>query len=391
MTALTDAATPRGFPHSLLDAPAAARLAYFRDYTLAHPHLKEADARLAAALDEPASAGLVMVYGPTGTGKTTLLRRTLRRLTEAAFPALATDPGRIPVVGLEAVSPDARSFNWADYWRRGLAALDEPLISDKRAPDPPLQRGVVAAGKGSRADSAAALRWAWEQALRHRRPVAVLIDEAQALAKVSSARTLEGQLDCVKSQANLTGVVHVLFGTYGLLAFRNLSGQLSRRSIDIHLPRYRLEEAGDAEAFQRVLRAFQRHLPLAEEPDLLGQWDFCYERSIGCVGTLKDWLTKAYAAALREEAPTLTRAHLEAHAFSPVQCLTMITEARQDEAELAGEGEARDRLLALLRGAPPRPKKTTEQQPARAMPRAHGPVGRRTLGRDPVGEQAHGR
>ena len=78
-----------------------------------------------------------------------------------------------------------------------------------------------------------------ERALRFRRPVAVLIDEAQHLARMGSGRRLSDQLDVIKSIANCTGTVHVLLGTYELLAFRNLSAQLSRRSIDIHFPRYR--------------------------------------------------------------------------------------------------------------------------------------------------------
>ena len=77
-----------------------------------------------------------------------------------------------------------------------------------------------------------------EQSLRHRRPAAVLIDEAQHLAKVPAGRRLADQLDVVKSIASHTGIVHVLFGTYDLLAFRNLSAQLSRRCFDIHFPRY---------------------------------------------------------------------------------------------------------------------------------------------------------
>ena len=86
-------------------------------------------------------------------------------------------------------------------------------------------------------------RYAVEQTLRHRRPVAVMIDEAQHLAKVASGRRLLDQLDVIKSIANRTDTVHVLFGTYDLLAFRNLNGQLSRRSVDVHFPRYCAEVA----------------------------------------------------------------------------------------------------------------------------------------------------
>jgi hypothetical protein len=59
-----------------------------------------------------------------------------------------------------------------------------------------------------------------EQALRYRRPRAVLIDEAQHLFALASGRRLEDQLNVLKSLANRSNTVHVLFGTYELLRVR---------------------------------------------------------------------------------------------------------------------------------------------------------------------------
>jgi len=53
-----------------------------------------------------------------------------------------------------------------------------------------------------------------------------------------------------------------LLGTYELLAFRNLSAQLSRRSIDIHFPRYRADSTADLKAFQSIVKSFEQQLPL---------------------------------------------------------------------------------------------------------------------------------
>ena len=38
---------------------------------------------------------------------------------------------RQPVVGVEAVAPESRNFNWKDYYTRSLFALEEPLIDYK--------------------------------------------------------------------------------------------------------------------------------------------------------------------------------------------------------------------------------------------------------------------
>lgn len=78
----------------------------------------------------------------------------------------------------------------------------------------------------------------------------------------------------IKSIANVTGVVHILFGTYDLLNCCHLSGQVSRRSDDIHLPRYSTDNQEDIAEFMRVLRTFQAHLPLVEEPCLVEQYEY---------------------------------------------------------------------------------------------------------------------
>src|SRR5258708_10619290 len=96
----------------------------------------------------------------------------------------------------------------------------------------------------------------------------MLIDEAQHFSRIATGRRLQDQLDTLKSLSNLTGTLIVLFGSYELHDFRNLCGQLSRRSLDIHFPRYDIRVADDVEAFRNLLYTFQRELPLEEEPDL---------------------------------------------------------------------------------------------------------------------------
>jgi hypothetical protein len=184
--------------------------------------------------------------------------------------------------------------------------------------------------------------------LLHRRPAAVFVDEAQHLARMASGRKLSDQLDVIKSIANRTQTVHVLVGTYELLAFRNLSGQLSRRSIDVHFRRYDAENPDDVQVFKNVLLTFQNQLPLPELADLMDFWDFVYERSVGCVGILKDWLVRALTMALLEGQNVLRRKYLEATALSASQCEKILAEAREGEARLTETAESRSRLRHLL-------------------------------------------
>jgi len=337
-----------GFPRALLDQPAEARMAYFRAFTMAHPLLKEADVALKQAIQDPAGWSLIFVYGPTGVGKTTLRLRVEKHLKQSLLEELRENPGRVPVASIEAPA-DSPQFSWRDYYRRALVALEEPLIDHKISYR---VRGVFRDGCGRLTLDPRAVglevRYALEGALLHRRPVAFFIDEAQHLAKIKSGRKLQDQLDSIKSLASLTNTVHVLIGTYELLPFRNLSAQLSRRSVDIHFRRYRPDRQGDYVTFQSVVFTFQRHLPLSGESDLLKHFDYCYERSIGCVGVLKDWLTRALAVALVSNSAVITRKILEQTAWSVDQSERMAKEALEGESELVENEESRGRLRKLL-------------------------------------------
>src|SRR5439155_26666308 len=167
-------------------------------------------------------------------------------------------------------------------------------------------------------------RYAVEQAFRHRRPLAVLIDEAQHLVKMSSGRKLLDQLDVIKSIANLTGTVHVLFGTYDLLAFHSLNGQLSRRTVEIHFRRYRADQEDDRRSFVNTVHSFAQRMPFPEPPDLAAEWEYLYERSIGCVGVLKDWLVRGLAHALQRGKTSVSSSDLEPYALSLSQCEMML-------------------------------------------------------------------
>jgi hypothetical protein len=184
-----------------------------------------------------------------------------------------------------------------------------------------------------------------------------------------------------------------------LLPFRNLSAQLSRRSTDIHFGRYRADKAGDAEAFQRIIYSFQRHLPLPEEPELWRDWDYYYTYSVGCAGILKDWFTRTLSAVLEEGGQTLTRKHLERHSWSLDQCEKMAQDAVEGESafgDTTGSARRLQRLLGLgessaLNGTP-RTSVTnidlasdSRQQPTKRRARY---VGERKPKRDKIGKES---
>lgn len=373
-----------GFPRSLLDAPPSMRLAHFRSFTVAHPLLVEAKEKLTAAIWDSEPNTLIFVVGPTGVGKTTLLIRTEQILVEQLRTEMDEDRERIAVVSVEAMAPESGSFSWRDLFKRLLQKLDEPLIEYKRD----LQTEVAPMRSPLRPNpTAAEYRYAVELALQYRRPVAVMIDEAQHLAKMASGRRLLDQLDVIKSLASQTRTVHVLFGTYDLLAFRNLNGQLSRRSIDIHFPRYRAEVTQERQAFVNVVRSFARQLPLPVQPDLVSDWEFLYERSMGCVGVLKQWMMRSLSAALRTGESTLTRQNLESHALSVSQVEKILSEASEGELRLKDSDDARSLLREKLGLAPPgnRCPVNAARRAESLRPRASRRPGERRPVRDAIG------
>jgi len=278
------------------------------------------------------------------------LRRIEKQLSEELLPELEQDRSRIPVVVDELLGPDSGIFNWKDFYRRLMVSMDEILVDRKIVyeTDESASNRRIYFKTGPRSVTAD-LRFAVEQTIRERRPSAVLLDEAQHLAKMASGRKLHDQLDCLKSLSNRTGVLFVLLGTYELLIFRNLNAQLSRRSISVHFRRYLLDDKRDIQAFKAVLLTFQKHLPLKVEPDLIGSWDYFYERSIGCVGVLKDWLSRALSEALDEKADCLSNKHLEMYALSVDQCDRMLSDALDGEKKFV-EGIAKRRDLRARLG-----------------------------------------
>ncbi len=325
------------------------KLAQFHAFTVAHPHLLAAKESLMTALRESEPNSIVMVFGPTGVGKTTLRLRAEQILIEELRPELDANRWRVPVASVEAVAPDSGSFCWRSYYRRLLQVLGDPLADRRRVPgsaeaedDAGERLNLTTRSSGSE------YRYAVEQTLHFRKPGAVMIDEAQHLGKVVSGRRLLDQLDVVKSIANRTNTMHVLFGTYDLLAFRNLSGQLSRRSVDIHFPRYRAHDVQDRKIFVNIVHSFQQKLPLPDPPDLVKHWDLLYERTFGCVGVLKQWLVKALAAALRRGDSTIRMSDLEAHALSIAQCDKILSEITEGEARLNEGDGARSKLRTRL-------------------------------------------
>jgi hypothetical protein len=367
---------PDGFPETLLMQPVGARQEYFEQQCLIeHPRLLDALNVTGRAVCSPGEGAsmrrpgtMVLVIGPARVGKTTLIRLLEERLLARAKVQMQSDPGFIPFVSVTAAGPETGRFDWHTYYRAVLRAFQDPFVDSRTARIPTRE-----------------LREAMEAALVHRQPIAVIVDEAHHLAKATSGRRLQDQLDQLKYFENVTGVSHILVGTYELRPFRKVNAQLACRSVDVHFPRYDASKQEEAQIFRSVLWALQRQLPVEKEPQLVERWEFLYARSIGCVGLLKLHLNRALNVALSEESKTVTWTHLRQTALPEARVELALRNALESEAELAESEGADERLLTLLglRGQhPPEAQKDGSGEPRRKQKRP----GKREPGRDSTGE-----
>jgi len=330
------------------------------------------------AVYNPGDATFITIIGPTGVGKTTLIH-WLKRAIEEAQSKIVVPPDHIPCVHIDPSPSTMGRFDWIDYYLEILLALGDPFIDST--------------GKASRN-----IRRAMEKALLRRKPVAVITDEAQYLAKVASGRKLQDQLDHIKYLGDKTKVIYVLVGPYDMRTFRTANAQLGRRSLDIHFARYDALNGQDLLAFKSIVWAFQRNLPLPVEPDLKDkELEYLYTRTIGCVGSLKQWLLRALTRALiggGTAERTLTHAHLKATAMPKVKVESAFREALEGERDMREPEDADERLLELVGFGRQSPNVAapTPASPIAAngedAPKPRGKVGERSPQRDPIGTTA---
>jgi hypothetical protein len=164
--------------------------------------------------------------------------------------------------------------------------------------------------------------------------------------------------------------------------------------MDIHFRRYSARNPQDVATFQRVLLSFQRALPVAEEPQLATDWQYYFEGCLGCMGILKDWLTRALVQALSEGAPTLNRSHADRVSWLPDQLEKMAQETLYGESVFDRDEASRVRLRRMLGlesagPAQPAPPAAELPEPVATLPRKTSTVtiGRRPA-RDRIGRQA---
>jgi len=160
----------------------------FKAVKVKHPRLDEVDQQVTQAIDEHAGYTHLLLYGPSGVGKSTVMRRIAER-----FCTDDPDPAHVPVVLIEARPSDTGTYVRLDYYRQVLLALkahgvvQERLVNITTAPTPT---------RASRhATEWLDLREAVEQALErlHVKAVSAILNRVRADTKDGLAESALGE------------------------------------------------------------------------------------------------------------------------------------------------------------------------------------------------------
>lgn len=349
-----------------LDVAEQAAIQAVRQLRVPHPEAARVLDELRRSLElAKGDQHLTCLVGPTGVGKTWSLRSL-----ENGFAAEAEHDPSPDRRGSICTTVEAHSGRYrpAQLDRLLLIAAEEPLVDRKMIlPGAPGKRVISFRGTNE------GRRQALLNVLNRRRPSMLCFDEAQHLSYLSG-RGMQQALDDLKTLADECSVPLLFVGTYELATFSSLSGQLARRTREVHFSRY-TGAAEDWLKFNSTLNFVASKVCLDFDPLEEQTAQYIFAGCIGCVGLLMDWFVRSLERALRHGRNAIARLDLEAEAWPAGKLERQLTEAQSGEStmrELQGDFDLLRTKLGL--------SKLRDRRGAR-----HRSPGRRTPVRDEVG------
>lgn len=104
---------------------------YFNRLVIEHPRMAEILKKLSKMTLPESGFDIVLLIGPTGVGKTEILKEIIKGIQRECKDEMMADPGFIPVIGIEIPEPGPRQFAWSALYTALLAQLNDPLINQK--------------------------------------------------------------------------------------------------------------------------------------------------------------------------------------------------------------------------------------------------------------------
>lgn len=300
------------------------------EYTIGHASYTRAMQKLNRIFATEDDTWLAQLVAPTGAGKTHTATVMHGLLLDKHAKEIKADATFMPSVYVSmSLLSDKVAHSWSDdYWKI--------LVGLKHA--------------HPRSENLSDAREKLTEALTTRRTQLLILDEAAHFISGCSAQDISAikrRADVVKSLTEDTKTRLLICGTYDLLPMVRINGQLSRRNQIVHLERYRNTEVGRSE-FLDILATldarFSQHLQIS----LVENEDFIYERCIGLVGVLRNWLVRASTEAESQKRLAITKADLEETVLALGDLTPILEEALNGEEKLDETEEAISDFRKLL-------------------------------------------
>ncbi len=270
------------------------KLAYFWRVRVKHERVETILADLETMVLPGSGTDIALLIGPTGVGKSTLGVSLGERIIELHQSEMMNDLSFIPAVYISAPASGEKKFSWRIFYIEFGKLLKEPLMDKKQVFQ--VQDGRISVKPVTTGSTVAGLRMAVEDALRYRRTLLVVIDEAVHLIRGANTDARLVHMDALKALTQIDGVnlTLALIGSYDLYDLMTLSGQFARRTAIVHFQRYLSGKGNekDEKAFTKSLDTFQKYFPFEGIPDLTERSEELQYACIGSIGTLKETLQR---------------------------------------------------------------------------------------------------
>ncbi|SDQ25980.1 hypothetical protein SAMN05428982_0334 [Pseudoxanthomonas sp. CF385] len=315
-----------------------------------HEHFSRGTQDLLNALDASKPGALVFVTGVSGSGKSELRYRAMRKVCGKPDSWLR---GTLPAVAVRATLTDRNNFNQKDLAERLALSLRQPDIRWALSRDEVLDPDIVHDRTESfvqtpiwqaerRGTTAHQLILEFEKNAIARRVRWLFIEDSACITCMPRGHDIDKYMIGLMQLAEECKLTIILLGTGD--SFKLWSGfpDVVRRSLFVWLKRYSERVESDLQGFADLVMAVGRRFPLNEPDVLLNDLDLALANTAGSYGELLQLHVRADLSRRNRSGDTITLRDFEKAALSKENRVTLWAKAAAFDSLLEDVDDPRD-------------------------------------------------